>query len=555
MVLLDALVHDRRGRSVADLSPDDFILFVDGKQTEIATLDLRCPLGPSEDPRAGQKAAPAAGGGRRIVLAFDYYHMLSPVETLGKMRTSVAERHVAGDEFMVVSIGQTVRIEAPFTSDAAKILETLDRMESDLDLYGGAYDRLTEFRFFERLDALFDLLERVPGHKAVVLFSGPFEPDGFHHDTAYRRLAARAAAARVAIYPVDSSGLTAPTSFRYGDFGGPKKLARMATVTGGRMTYNTNDFGLGLARAQRDLGCTYTVGFYDRREKVDRVRRIGIFARRRGMRGIHPTAYIFRSDREKLRSFVTTAHMMPEIFESGDVRVELFPLYPRSPGKWSAVVSARIRGGHGEAGAGTEGWKLEGLVRKPSGTVVRRWERLVEPPSREITVSKSVTLKPGRYLLSVVLSAPGSDAPWASSAEVEMPEIPESVLFHIGPTLARRAPLDEAEGLPELLPSQARRIRRGEELTVMTRVCRSGGDVLLDGRTIERTLLTDDGRSIWNAEPVAVEIVAGGKVGCQLIVDLLPTSTLPPGEYRLAAGLLPAGEGAPGEGDSFTVVP
>jgi hypothetical protein len=136
-----------------------------------------------------------------------------------------------------------------------------------------------------------------------------------------------------------------------------------------------------------------------------------------------------------------------------------------------------------------------------------------------------------------------------------MPEIPESVLFHIGPTLARRAPLDEAEGLPELLPSQARRIRRGEELTVMTRVCRSGGDVLLDGRTIERTLLTDDGRSIWNAEPVAVEIVAGGKVGCQLIVDLLPTSTLPPGEYRLAAGLLPAGEGAPGEGDSFTVVP
>lgn len=555
MVLLDALVHDRRGRSVAELAPDDFILFVDGRRTEIATLDLRCPLGPAEDPRAGRKVPPAAGVGRRIVLAFDYYHMLSPAETLGNMRTSVAERHVAGDELMVVSIGQAVRIEAPFTSDAVKILETLDRMESDLDLYGGTYGRLTEFRFFERLDALFDLLERVPGHKAVVLFTGPFQPDGFDHDTAFSRLAARAAAARVAVYPVDSSGLTAPSFFSYGDFGGPKKLARMANVTGGRMTYNTNDFGLGLARAQRDLGCAYTVGFYDRREKVDRVRRIGIFVRRRGMRVIHPTAYIFRSDGEKLKSFVTTAHMMPEIFESGDVRVELFPLYPRSPGKWSAVVSTTIRGGHGEPGGENTGWRLEGLVRKTSGTVVRKWERTVAPPSRERTVSKMVTLKPGRYLLSVVLSAPGSDAPWASSVEIEVPEIPESGLFHIGPTLARRATEDEAEELPELLPSNERRISRGEELIVMTRVCRSGADVAPGGGTIERSLVNDDGSSIWNAEPAAVEIVADGKVACQLVFDRLSTSTLPPGEYRLTAELRPAGATAPRAGDSFTVVP
>ena len=32
--------------------------------------------------------------------------------------------------------------------------------------------------------------------------------------------------------------------------------------TGGRFTEATNDLGLAYSRAQRDLGCTYTLGFY-----------------------------------------------------------------------------------------------------------------------------------------------------------------------------------------------------------------------------------------------------------------------------------------------------
>jgi VWFA-related protein len=555
LVLLDALVHDRKGRSVADLSADEFILFVDGKQVEIAAIDLRCPLGPAEGRSVGRGVAPPAQGGSRIVLAFDYYHMVSPVEAIERMKETIRERYIAGDELMVLSIGQTVRIEAPFTSDAAEILGTLDRMESDVDLYGGAYDRLTEFRFFERFDAVFDLLERIPGHKAVVLLSGPFEPDGFNHDVAYRKLAARAAAARVAVYPVDSSGLTASSFFQYGDFGGPRKLGRMAAVTGGRMTYNTNDLGLGLARAQRDLGCAYTIGFYDHLERVDKVRRIAVFVRRRGLRAIHPTAYVFRSDREKLKSFVATAHMMPEIFESSDMRIELVPLYPRGPGKWTALISTRIRSARDRPGAKAGEWKLEGLVRKPSGTVVRKWQRLIEPPEQEITVMKALGLKPGCYLLSVVLSDPGSDVPWASSAEVEIPEIPKNELFQIGPMLARRVPEKYADELPDLVPGQDRQIQRGEELTVMTRVCRVGADVTAEGMTVGRGLLASDGTRVWAPEPFPLAIEAEGKAGCQLVVDRLPTSSLEPGDYALESSILPGGEGSGKIGDRFTVVP
>ena len=45
-------------------------------------------------------------------------------------------------------------------------------------------------------------------------------------------------------------------------------LVRLANDTGGRLTRATNDFSLGFARAQRDLGCRYTIGFYLRRDNV-----------------------------------------------------------------------------------------------------------------------------------------------------------------------------------------------------------------------------------------------------------------------------------------------
>ena len=60
---------------------------------------------------------------------------------------------------------------------------------------------------------------------------------------------------------------------------------------------------------------------------------------------------------------------------------------------------------------------------------------------------------------------------------------------------------------------------------------------------------------MWTPELAQLEIESEGKMSCQLIVDRLPTSTLPPGEYSLVAALLPDGEGPPASGDSFTIVP
>ena len=68
-------------------------------------------------------------------------------------------------------------------------------------------------------------------------------------------------------------------------------LARLANETGGRMTRGSNDFSLGYARAQRDLGCKYTIGFYLRPEHGSRPRQITVDVRQPGLRALHPERY------------------------------------------------------------------------------------------------------------------------------------------------------------------------------------------------------------------------------------------------------------------------
>ena len=64
-------------------------------------------------------------------------------------------------------------------------------------------------------------------------------------------------------------------------------LTRLANETGGRLTRFTNDFSLAFARAQRDLGCQYTIGFYLRDDgNVDRPRRIKVNVLRPGLRAV-----------------------------------------------------------------------------------------------------------------------------------------------------------------------------------------------------------------------------------------------------------------------------
>ncbi len=437
-VLLDVVVVDRKGRARADVSREDFEVLVDGREVEIASLDLYCPQGESEDARAdwkpGRRSAPArpdtagppGAPGRRIALVFDYFHM-DRVRAFEGALDALDRWGDGSDEHMIVSLGGALKVELPFTRDLDLVRATLERMYRDPSLYAGNHSHLTEWRFFDRVERLFDVLEPFDGRKVIVMFSGPNQQDGFYHDRAYTRLAARSAVARTAVYPVDTSGM------RRGRLGGPEQLRRLAVETGGRMTADTNDLALAYGRARRDLGCTYTIGFHDREPKLDRERRVVIWARKKqaGLRVVHPAFYVVRSADRKRRSLARTAELAPEMFSANELNARLVAVGPRDGRRWEAQVAVDIDAGLIDVASPDEPWTLRAFLRKPNGTVVRSFtwkipdDRLeIERDEGRVVVAETISARPGVYRVSAVLSGPGSLEPFAAWGDTELPAIP-----------------------------------------------------------------------------------------------------------------------------------
>lgn len=431
-VLVDVLAVDRRERTVADLGADELTLLVDGREMPIASLDRVCPMGAAAD--AGSVAAtpspslPAAAEPPQIALVFDYYHITNVAETFDRVTRMLDDRATGDERHMIVSLGDSLRIESPWTADLHEVRRALERMRSDPDLWAGHHGRLTEWPFFERVETLFDLLERVPGRKTIVLFSGPFFPDGFYHDASYRQLSAMSTIARTAVYPVDTGGLRTLIDPDARPLGGPAELRRLANDTGGRMTADTNDIGLAYARAQRDLGCSYTIGFREPHPRPDDRRRLTIRVARRGVRLVYPEFYVIRSIRDKGKSLLRTASVAPQSFESERVRTEMRPVERLSERRWRAELVIEVALAPDEEVATGEPWTIKGLVRKPNGTLVRSFRRKVSAlpagaagASRKLECSGSFSLPAGRYLVSAVVQPPGTTEPLTASRAVVVP--------------------------------------------------------------------------------------------------------------------------------------
>ncbi len=213
LVLIDALVLDRQGRTVPGLTLDDFEVIVDQEVRPINTLDEICDAGALEDPKGMRDPArrvpiEAPSTGRKIILAFDYLHLdsISRVDALTSARRMMENGTVTGEEIMVVALNGGLRIEQAFTNDADEVIDTLQRMQNDISLWGGRYYHLTEKPFYRGLQVLIDVLGTVDGGKAIILYSNnPSLSD--QDDIAFMELASSAASSRCSVYPVHSVGL------------------------------------------------------------------------------------------------------------------------------------------------------------------------------------------------------------------------------------------------------------------------------------------------------------------------------------------------------------
>jgi hypothetical protein len=467
--------------------------------------------------------------------------MTNVAETFDSVHAMLDKWPVGGEEHMVVSLGDVVRIESPFTDDPDEIRWTLERMRNDPDLYAGNYGRLTERRFFDRVEVLFDLLERFDGRKTLVMFSGPFINDGFFHDPSFKWLSGLATATRSAIYPVDTGGLRTPIDANapVSTLAGPPMLRRLANETGGRMTTGTNEIGLAYAKAHRDLGCNYTAGFYDNRTVRDKKRRLTLrLIDRPELRIVYPEFYVVRSPEEKRKSLFRTATITPQMFESETMQVNLFVLEPRSPSRWQSLLAVEFRAG-GEAFIDEgERWELKAQVRRTNGTIVRSFKEKVRMPATDpatgataaVTLYRGMRLRPGRYIVSAVLSDPQADTPVAATRPAVIAKVPKGEPFMVGPILGHTATADHT--FEPLLGGEA---ERGEVLDALTVVCLVGSEAAVDVREIGRQVTRWGGAGALQFDAVSARLGEEGGVSCERVLDRLPTEGLEPGRYELNA--------------------
>lgn len=335
-------------------------------------------------------------------------------------------------------------------------------------------------------------------------------------------------------------------------------LARLSHTTGGRPSERTNDLSLAYARAQRDSSCVYTIGVYLRGVVEDRPEGLTVNVKRPGLRPLHPERFAIRNETERRAALLRAAWIAPEMFGKGIVRAHLFPLRPVSGSRWDALLAVSFPvplEGRYDGGVDRE----FGVVLSRAGSIVHQSSRRVsiQPDSAEVdstpvvTFVERVRVAPGNYDLRAVLTDLAEVDPDASKVQIVVPEIPRKELFVTEPLLGRVAgPNVVVQGGDEpaqdrlsddraFEPLLVRDLEEPGDLIALTQICWVGGKApparKLAGASVRRSLTAVDGHELGDVPPLELVLDGGADVRCQSLVDVLPGSLLPDGEYAFLA--------------------
>jgi len=324
-------------------------------------------------------------------------------------------------------------------------------------------------------------------------------------------------------------------------------------------TMRTNELSLGYERARDAMSCVYTVGFYVDDYEEDRPQQVSIHLKRAGMRAIHPSRFILRSPEEQEVSSLTAAWNAPELFRTGVVRAHVFPLRPSGKEQWEGLLAVRFPIPlEGAAGRASER-EFGGVLREAS-KVMHRFNRkvtvrpLVETDRLEpaFTFVDRVHLQPGEYELTVVMSGAGGEK-HADRIKVTVPEVPRKRLMIAGPTLGRAvgdelvvyaegkdAGDDRRAGSGAFAPLLVQYIEEPLDLIFLTDACLVGSASAVKraqslADAVRRDLSSETDLESAPIPPVPLSFEQRGRVHCQSIVDVLPSSTVTDGDFVFAA--------------------
>lgn len=222
IVLVDAVVTDKKGNYIHDLSQQDFRVFEDNKEQVITSFSFGAD--PTSNPSGGQK--------HYLVLFFDNssMNMADQIQARGAAKKFI-EKNASPDRLMAIAeFGGSLRIKQNFTSNSDQLqaavsgaqtphLETNPQSDSQSALIasntpilpgglGSAEADLGARSMLLSIRSLAKNLRSVPGRKMLVLFSAGFPLDAERMSELTATIDA-CNKANIAIYSLDVRGLVA----------------------------------------------------------------------------------------------------------------------------------------------------------------------------------------------------------------------------------------------------------------------------------------------------------------------------------------------------------
>jgi VWFA-related protein len=217
LVLVDAIVADKKGNYISDLEEKDFKVYEDDKEQKVTSFS-----------KGSDATAPGANAKHYMVLFFDNSTMsLTDQEFARQAAAKFIEKNVAEDHLMAIAnFGGAMHVAQNFTANADRLKKVVsdvnfsavnpnDRSGAQIASAGvpAIPSAMASFAAHSMLMALRGLaksLQPIPGRKTVVLFSGGFPL------TAETRAELQATVdacnkANVAVYSLDVRGLLSPS--------------------------------------------------------------------------------------------------------------------------------------------------------------------------------------------------------------------------------------------------------------------------------------------------------------------------------------------------------
>ena len=334
LVIINVTAKDKGGLAVEGLKAEDFTVLEDGKPQKVSVFEYQRISSKPEPlkeltlddqfqlPEAPKTTITSASPGqiqyhdkRLMVFFFDFSSMQIPDQLRAQDGAlDYLKTHITKDDVVAVLFyASTVQVLSDFTSDRDVLTRVIKGMpigeaselaaladtgdENGEDTQAAFVADETEFNIFSTdkklaaIEQAAKMLGSFPEKKALVYFSGGVTRSGLDNEAQLQAAINAATKANLAIYSIDTRGLTADppgggaskagsrgsgiyngavfNSQRSAQLASQDTLYTLAAETGGKSFFDSNDIAMGIQRTQDAMGSYYLLGYYSSNNALD----------------------------------------------------------------------------------------------------------------------------------------------------------------------------------------------------------------------------------------------------------------------------------------------